>query len=500
MALTFQHVSFGFETSPEMLFTDITIHFSTGWTGVVGANGTGKTTILRLAYGELEPQQGQIRTAGQVVYCPQRTDEAPFDFAEFLTATDAEACVLRGRLGILPEWESRWETLSHGERKRAQIAVALWQQPVVLAIDEPTNHIDRDARLMLAEALRTFAGVGLLVSHDRELLDTLCDQCLFIEPPSVVMRPGGYSAAAEQARVDEEHLRKERASAKRAYQNIRTEAVTRQQTSKANLKTTKRGLARGDSDGRGKINLLRISGKDGKAGRLADQLDGRLHQAQEALDKIHVNKTYRLGFWLPGACSKRDFLFSLRAGTLDLGDGRRLHFPELTMAPQDRIALTGANGSGKSSLLRHLLPQLNLPPERVVYLPQEIEAATARGIMAEVRALSDADYGHLMTIVSGLGSRPHRLISSDEPSPGEIRKLLLALGVARSPHLIIMDEPTNHLDLPAIECLEAALEECPCGLLLVSHDLRFLQRLTTVRWDIAQEVGGSDTRLSVGTT
>ena len=89
-----------------------------------------------------------------------------------------------------------------------------------------------------------------------------------------------------------------------------------------------------------------------------------------------------------------------------------------------------------------------------------------------------------MTLVSRLGSRPARLLASTTPSPGEIRKILLARGVARGPHLIVMDEPTNHLDLPSIECLEAALAEAPCALLLVSHDARFLSKLTRTRWEL----------------
>jgi ATPase subunit of ABC transporter with duplicated ATPase domains len=83
-----------------------------------------------------------------------------------------------------------------------------------------------------------------------------------------------------------------------------------------------------------------------------------------------------------------------------------------------------------------------------------------------------------MSIVGALGSEPERLLETNDPSPGELRKLMLALGMEQAPHLIIMDERTNHLDLPSIECLEAALEACPSALLLVSHDLRFLQRLT----------------------
>ena len=107
----------------------------------------------------------------------------------------------------------------------------------------------------------------------------------------------------------------------------------------------------------------------------------------------------------------------------------------------------------------------------------------------QMRTLGNEQLGHLMTIVSRLGSRPQRLLETMDPSPGEVRKLLLALGITRAPHLIIMDEPTNHLDLPSIHCLETALQECPCALVLVSHDQYFLDRLATIRWHIAPQDG-----------
>jgi ATPase subunit of ABC transporter with duplicated ATPase domains len=86
-----------------------------------------------------------------------------------------------------------------------------------------------------------------------------------------------------------------------------------------------------------------------------------------------------------------------------------------------------------------------------------------------------------------LGSRPEKLLNSDEPSPGETRKLLLAVGMTHTPHIIIMDEPTNHMDLPSIECLEQALKDCPCSLLLVSHDRYFLNKLTSREWNITPD-------------
>ena len=157
------------------------------------------------------------------------------------------------------------------------------------------------------------------------------------------------------------------------------------------------------------------------------------------------------------------------------------------MNPADRIALTGLNGSGKSTLIDHLMQSLNLQANHVTYVPQEIDIHASQDVLARARNLSDEKLGQMMTVVSRLGSRPHRLLESVLPSPGEIRKILLATGIANVPHLIVMDEPTNHLDLPSIECLEQALADCPCGLLLVSHDQRFLDTLTHKRWHISED-------------
>ena len=130
---------------------------------------------------------------------------------------------------------------------------------------------------------------------------------------------------------------------------------------------------------------------------------------------------------------------------------------------------------------------LHLQENQVTYIPQEIDTRASQDILSQAKNLPNEKLGHMMTVVSRLGSRPHRLLESVEPSPGEIRKILLATGIVNVPHLIVMDEPTNHLDLPSIECLESALIDCPCGLLLVSHDRRFLDALTHTRWHISTD-------------
>ena len=488
VSILFQNVSFTYDRVAQPLIRDLSTHFSRGWTGIVGANGAGKSTILKLATGCLEPQQGRVIIPEFAIYCQQRTDKAPDRLDDLIHAIDGDAFRIKGRLGVEGDWLERWSTLSHGERKRAQIAVAMWRRPQVLAVDEPTNHLDIEAQDLLFAALSTFRGVGLLVSHDRKLLDDLCRQCLFVEPPHAILRPGNYSHGLQQAEKDEMTVQKQRTQAKLDYSRLKREAVKRRDAaSRAHRKRSKRGLAIKDHDARGKIDMARVTGKDGIDGKRLNQLGGRLSRARMKMNAIKVKKTYKMGIWMPGEKSKRNTLFNLPAGSLALGGDRWLQFPDLSMKPDDRIALTGLNGSGKSTLIGTIMQSLNLKAIHVTYVPQEIDIHASRDVLAQARNLPNEKLGQMMTVVSCLGSRPHRLLESEAPSPGEIRKILLATGIAHVPHLIVMDEPTNHLDLPSIECLEQALVECPCGLFLVSHDRRFLDALAHKRWHISED-------------
>lgn len=488
LSVVFQNVSFAYDKATHPLFIGLSLHLTNGWTGIVGANGVGKSTLLKLATGELKPLTGHVAIPEFPIYCPQRTDTVPDRLHALLHAMNGDAFEIKGRLCIGDDWIDRWDTLSHGERKRAQIAVSLWRQPQVLAVDEPTNHLDMEAQQMLFAALTAFHGVGILVSHDRKLLDELCHQCLFVEPPDAILRPGNYTQGMQLAEKEEMYAVRQRQQAKHELSKIKREAAKhRNAASQADRKRSKRGISHKDHDAKGKIDQARVTGKDGTAGKRLNQLSGRLSQAYVKLQKRKVKKHYAMGIWVSGENAKRDTLFNLPAGSLCLGADRWLHFPDLSMKPDDRVALTGPNGSGKSTLIGHIMHSLNIGKNRVIYLPQEIDIQSSQDIMAKTRTLPHEKLGQMMTVVSRLGSRPHRLLDSVEPSPGEIRKILLAIGIANVPHLIVMDEPTNHLDLPSIECLEQALTDCPCGLFLVSHDQRFLDALARKRWQISEE-------------
>lgn len=495
--LRFNAITYYYEAMTSPLLMRISFHCDTGWTGVVGANGAGKTTLLKLATGLLAPIHGVIQGGKDFLLCPQCTDIVPPGFDAFLGADESRAYAVRSRLGVEADWIDRWETLSHGERKRAQIATLLWRDPPGLAIDEPTNHIDTEARQMLADALLHFRGVGLLVSHDRELLDRLCYQCLFIDPPQLRIRPGGYSSGLDLEMADEERAQVEYKQAAEELSRLeRAASQHRHVAARSHVLRSKRGLAIKDHDARFKRNRARFTGRDGVSGRRLNQMEGRIRQAREKKDTIQVKKRYRLGIVMPSTCCKRDLLFHIEAGEYYLGDHRVVRHPALILRPGERVAITGPNGSGKSTLVERIVASLGFELDRLTYLPQEIAAEQAKIVLEAVQQLGNERRGRIMTIISRLGSHPARLLESEQPSPGEVRKLLLALGMEREPHLIIADEPTNHLDLPSIICLEDALEETDCGLLLVSHDRKFLDKLSDQRWNIKPNEGGGVLELS----
>lgn len=497
--LAFQSVEFSHPGMTAPLFSGLTVQFPAGWTGVVGPNGAGKTTLLRVAIGELAPQEGTVTRRGEALYVAQRTDDAPEMFEDFVWAPDAG--VLKARLRVGEDWPERWSTLSHGERKRAQIATALWREPAVLALDEPSNHIDADARRLLVEALRDFSGVGLLVSHDRALLDELCGHCLVIDPPEATLRPGGVTDALAEQDKEETAARHADDALRGAERRLRAEAQRRRvvadQKAAASRGSRQKKIPAHDHDGRAQRNLAKMSGKDAYAGKMVAKMRQRAGKVAGQRSGLEVKKRYETGIWVDGASYlPRDFLLRLPAGELPLGGGRTLRFPELEIGGADRIALTGANGLGKSTLVRHVLGHLRVPAESCVIVPQEIPADESRALLEAVKRLPEAELGRVMITVSRLGSRPARLLESALPSPGEVRKLLLALGIVRGPHLIVMDEPTNHMDLPGILCLEEALAECPCAMLLVSHDESFLEKTTETEWRLTRDAAG-DTELEL---
>jgi macrolide transport system ATP-binding/permease protein len=226
------------------------------------------------------------------------------------------------------------------------------------------------------------------------------------------------------------------------------------------------------------------------AGQIYKQMQNRLARTEQVRDSIHVTKSFELGIQFNPQIYNLYFPIILKPNRITMSANRFLRFSELTVQNGNKIGLIGNNGSGKSTFINYFFKQLKIEKDKVIYIPQEIPAAQAKAIIDDVRNFNDIEKGQVMTLIRRLGSNPVHVLETEIPSPGEVRKLLLAQGLMRNPAIIIMDEPTNHMDLPSIECLESALTECGCTQILVSHDHIFLSQIVDHYWKFEPDDSG----------
>lgn len=492
--LKFIDVTFSYPSSIEAVFSSLNIHFAKGWTGIVGANGSGKSTLAKLATGLLQPTHGSVvyGASARSYYCAQSVDDPPADLTGFMQSEKSRAGKLRSLLAIDDDWPMRWATLSYGERKRLQIGVALFQDPDILALDEPINHVDNSTKRLLMASLQEYEGVGILIAHDREFLDTLCQACLFLRQGEFVLRPGNFSEGMAQQELEDESREQKYFSMLSRYRDLKKRAnKLKQKESAKRGKLSKSNIARGDHDAKSRVDAARLTGKDKTGSRKAVLLERRAEKLGKDASASYFRRSRREGIIFQGEKSKRDNLLNLDLEILQLSNQKSLRLPHLHISPADRIALTGDNGTGKSSLIKAILPQLQIGREELVFIPQEIELHLWQEVERQLQNLSGKDRGLLYIAVHRLGSEPERLLYSPSPSPGEKRKIMLGLGLLKKPSCIILDEPTNHMDIHSIQCLEEALRQFQGALLIASHDLRFIKSCTGTVWSLCSEEGGA---------
>jgi ATPase subunit of ABC transporter with duplicated ATPase domains len=470
------------------ILKDVDLYLPSGWTALVGENGAGKTTLLELAAGLLQPGAGRVRLepgGARAVLCPQRVDDPGPATAALAGRDDGPARRLRAALGLDPGTLARWVTLSPGERKRWQVGAALAEDPDALLVDEPTNHLDAGGRALLAEALARFRGVGVIVSHDRALLERLAPRTVRLHGGAARVYDLGVGAAGAAWQGEVEAAWRGRAAAQEAARA----AARRLGDARRNRDAAERSLSGKrrdpkDHDARTLGATTLRAWAEARLGGQVRRLRAAAERAQDAIPEAppapELGRSVFLGF----ERAPRPVLLALDAPELRAGARPLLRDVRVRLGREDRVHLAGPNGAGKTTLVAALLAAATLPADRVLHLPQELPASAGAHVLDAVRALAPAEKGRVLALVAALGSDPARLLASRAPSPGETRKLLLALGLGRHAWVLVLDEPTNHLDLPTVERLEAALAAYPGALLLATHDDVFAARCTASRWRV----------------
>lgn len=492
------------------LFRDVTLDLDVAPTdapfvGVVGPNGAGKSTLLRLLAGHLVPTAGRVDVHADVapLLVEQDVDELTDDVRAFAWTWDDSAPRLRSRLqldpdDLDPDVGVGWSGLSPGQRKRWQVATALAARPDVLLLDEPTNHLDRDARDLLLSALDGFQGLGLVVSHDRTVLDHLTSRTLRVHAAGLELHTGSWSEASARWRASEAALRDEHARARRTAERERRLLADRRReahSSEVGPRRERRHAGASQPDAREAGRKFAQEKAAAALARRVTQQRSRLDRARDAADAVHVTRTHAGPVDVRHVASGRRDLVHVRGDLTHGGGAVWLRDVDVVLRRGDRVHLTGVNGAGKTTLLRAVLDRLAETAEEVAVLPQEL--ASPLDPVVAARDLDPALRGRVLGTVATLGVDPERVLATDAPSPGEARKLALAHLLAGEAGVLVLDEPTNHLDLPSIERLEEALAQWPGALLLVTHDDRLAAAVATTTWQVVRE-RGEGARVYVG--
>jgi ATP-binding cassette subfamily F protein 3 len=478
--------------------------------GLIGRNGAGKSTLLKVLIGQLEPDEGgfEMPRRARLGYIAQDAPDGAMSPFDTVLAADVErarlleeshhctdpdrlgdihdrlltidaysapsrAAIILTGLGFDEAMQARpLESFSGGWKMRVALAALLFSAPDVLLLDEPSNHLDLESTLWLESFLKSYPGTLIVISHERDLLNNVVDTILHLQGGKLTQYPGTYDAF-------------ERQRAERAAQLAAAKAS--QDAQRARLQDY---VAR---------NSARAS--------TARQAQSRAKMLAKMQPIAALMEDPSLSFDFPSPDEMRPPLITLDLAAVGYDGTPILRRLNLRIDPDDRIALLGRNGNGKTTLARLLAAQL-APLEggmqvsarmRVGYFTQyQVEELAADGTPLEhmTQAMKAHTPGAVRAQLGRFGFSGNRATTKvGQLSGGERARLALALITREAPHLLILDEPTNHLDVDAREALVQALNAFSGAVILISHDRHMVEltadRLVLVDDGTAKDYSGS---------
>lgn len=473
--------------------------------GFTGANGAGKSSLFAMVKNEIHVDEGDFTMPPNlaIAHVAQEMPAVEYSALDYVMDGDVELRQLQKKLNIAeqaheglkqaelhaaldviggysansraarlldglgfaaPKMENSVSSFSGGWRMRLNLAQALMCRSDVLLLDEPTNHLDLDAVLWLQDWLGHYAGTLLLISHDRDFLDTITDHIVHIEQGQAEIYTGNYSA----------------------FERMRAEKLAQQQSS---YQKQQREIAHIQSF------VTRFKAQATKARQAQSRI--KALERMELISMAHVDSPFNFTF--PAPKKMPNPLLTLDDVTIGYEQKVILPNISLTIAAGDRIGLLGSNGAGKSSLLKTMAGTLPLLSGKRL----EADALT-NGYFAQHQIeqlhLDESPLWHFQQIdkqetekefrnfLGGFDFCGDKVIEKVKPfSGGEKARLVLALIVYKNPNLLLLDEPTNHLDLDMCHALSVALQDFQGAMVVVSHDRHLLRSVTDTLLLVANE-------------
>ncbi len=467
--------------------------------GLLGRNGTGKSTLLRAIAGEIEPDGGKIRLANgaRLGWVRQEAPSGATTLLDFVLAADTEratllaalptasphdaadmherlrvigadaapgraATILAG-LGFSHAAQSRaLSEFSGGWRMRVALAAVLFSAPDLLLLDEPTNHLDLEATIWLESYLARVPGACLIVSHDRHLLDACVTAIAHLDRGKIALTPGGYEA----------------------FMRIRTERALQQN------RMAERIAAR-------RADMQRFVDRFRASATKARQAQARLKALAKLPDIETVEDEHQAVFTFPEPEPLPPPLLVLDNASVGYDATPVLTRLSQRLDLDDRVALLGANGNGKSTLAKLIAGRLT-PMHGRVTRPGKLRVGFFAQHQEDDLVLTETPFDHMQRALpqaapaavraqlARFGLDANRALTQvARLSGGEKARLLLALATRDAPHLLILDEPTNHLDMDARDALVRALANFPGAVLLISHDAALVEAVADRLWLVA---------------
>jgi ATP-binding cassette subfamily F protein 3 len=486
------NLDFSFESSEDKLFEGLDLNLNSGETvGLVGPNGIGKSTLIRLLIGELRPSAGQVKLKS-FGYLPQ--DVILGDLSKTLAELFEDKFGTeewRGELalsiaGLVElDLDSELSTLSGGQRTRLGLSLILAGEnpPECLILDEPTNNLDAEGLAWLKSVLKEYKGGVLIASHERAFLDEVVDRIVAIEDKVLANYGGGYSFYKEQLELKQK-TQEEQYEANLSERNklegyigTNKERVNKVSSEKFDkIKHEDKGLFRGAKRASQKNLGKKIKAAHSKVDQLGE------------IERPSINPVLdvRLSSEIPSS------KIVLRAEDLSMSFGQRevLREFDLEVRGPERVLIRGKNGSGKSTLLSLIIGSSKPDSGEIElgenlnfgYFSQDIYGLDqSRTPLEELNFLEkDKARCYLLCIKAGLTKRSaDKKIS--ELSRGQQAKLGFVKLMLTQPDVLILDEPTNHLDVQTKEAIENALEGFNGAILFASHDKYFVEKIVATR-------------------